>query len=69
MRLRLSDPTQKSLDLKVLERFLPDEFAHFIGPDMRLEQVTLHKNDQVKNLLEYYMGKIQWNDKTLSSTT
>ena len=24
---------------------------------MRLEQVTLHKNDQVKNLLEYYMGK------------
>ena len=34
-----------------------DEFAHFIGPDMRLEQVTLHKNDQVKNLLEYYMGK------------
>ena len=24
---------------------------------MRLEQVTLHKNDQVKKLLEYYMGK------------
>lgn len=24
---------------------------------MRLEQVTLHKNDQVQNLLEYYMGK------------
>ena len=35
----------------------PDEFAHFIGPDMRLEQVTLHKNDQVQKLLEYYMGK------------
>ena len=30
---------------------------HFIGPDMRLEQVTLHKNDQVAQLLEYYMGK------------
>ena len=24
---------------------------------MRLEQVTLHKNDQVQKLLEYYMGK------------
>ena len=29
----------------------------YIGPDMRLEQVTLHKNDQVQKLLEYYMGK------------
>ena len=28
-----------------------------LGPDMRLEQVTLHKNDQVQKLLEYYMGK------------
>ena len=42
---------------KGLGEISPDEFAHFIGPDMRLEQVTLHKNDQVKNLLEYYMGK------------
>ena len=30
---------------------------NFIGPDMRLEQVTLHKTDQVQKLLEYYMGK------------
>ena len=29
----------------------------FIGPDIRLEQVTLNKNDQVQKLLEYYMGK------------
>ena len=35
----------------------PDEFKHFIGPDIRLEQVSLHKSDQVKELLEYYMGK------------
>ena len=35
----------------------PDEFAGFIGPDIRLEQVTLNKNDQVQKLLEYYMGK------------
>ena len=35
----------------------PEACTHFIGPDMRLEQVTLHKNDQVHKLLEYYMGK------------
>ncbi len=42
---------------KGLGEISSDEFAHFIGPDMRLEQVTLHKNDQVQKLLEYYMGK------------
>ena len=42
---------------KGLGEISPDEFAHFIGPDMRLEQVTLHKNAQVQKLLEYYMGK------------
>ena len=42
---------------KGLGEISPDEFAHFIGSDMRLEQVTLHKNDQVQKLLEYYMGK------------
>lgn len=35
----------------------PDEFRHFIGKDMRLEQVNLRKNDLVKELLEFYMGK------------
>ena len=42
---------------KGLGEISPDEFAHFIGPDMRLEQVTLHKNDQVQKLLEYSRGK------------
>ena len=42
---------------KGLGEISPEEFVHFIGPDMRLEQVTLHKNDQVQKLLEYYMGK------------
>ena len=42
---------------KGLGEISPEEFVHFIGPDMRLEQVTLHKNDQVAKLLEYYMGK------------
>ena len=49
--------TRKSPDLKGLGEISPEEFAHFIGPDMRLEQVTLHKTDQVQKLLEYYMGK------------
>lgn len=42
---------------KGLGEISPDEFAHFIGENMRLEQVTLHKTDQVHKLLEYYMGK------------
>ena len=50
-------PDPEITRFKGLGDISPDEFAHFIGPDMRLEQVTLHKNDQVKNLLEYYMGK------------
>ena len=50
-------PDPEITRFKGLGEISPDEFAHFIGPDMRLEQVSLHKNDQVKNLLEYYMGK------------
>jgi topoisomerase-4 subunit B len=33
------------------------EFADFIGPDMRLDQVKLQKGDSVDKLLEFYMGK------------
>ena len=35
----------------------PDQFKNYIGPEKRLEQVTLHKTDQVHKLLQYYMGK------------
>lgn len=62
-------PDPEITRFKGLGEISPDEFSHFIGPDMRLEQVTLHKNDQVQKLLEYYMGKIRWKDKTSSSTT
>ena len=34
-----------------------DIIKHFIGKDMRLEQVSLRKTDAVKELLEFYMGK------------
>ncbi len=50
-------PDPEITRFKGLGEISPDEFKNFIGPDMRLEQVTLHKNDQVQKLLEYYMGK------------
>ena len=50
-------PDPEITRFKGLGEISPEEFANFIGPDMRLEQVTLHKNDQVQRLLEYYMGK------------
>ena len=53
---RLS-PDPEITRFKGLGEISPDEFKHFIGPDMRLEPVTLHKSDNVNSLLEYYMGK------------
>ena len=50
-------PDPEITRFKGLGEISPEEFAGFIGPDMRLEQVTLHKTDQVQKLLEYYMGK------------
>ncbi len=50
-------PDPEITRFKGLGEISPEEFAGFIGPDMRLEQVTMHKTDQVQKLLEYYMGK------------
>ena len=50
-------PDPEITRFKGLGEISPDEFRHFIGPDIRLEQVTLHKSDEVAKLLEYYMGK------------
>ena len=50
-------PEPEITRFKGLGEISPDEFAGFIGEDIRLEQVTLHKTDQVQKLLEYYMGK------------
>lgn len=49
-------PDPEITRFKGLGEIGPDEFVHFIGPDIRLEQVTLNKTDQVDMLLEYYMG-------------
>lgn len=42
---------------KGLGEISPEEFRGFIGPDMRLDRVTLRKEDAVAELLEFYMGK------------
>ena len=42
---------------KGLGEISPDEFRGFIGPDMRLDQVSVRKEDGVNSLLSFYMGK------------
>ncbi|MCL1608766.1 MULTISPECIES: DNA topoisomerase IV subunit B [Mediterranea] len=55
--IRKLSPNPEITRFKGLGEISPDEFKHFIGKDMRLEQVTLRKTDTVKDLLEFYMGK------------
>lgn len=42
---------------KGLGEISPSEFELFIGKDIRLDPVILTKEQGIKNLLEYYMGK------------
>jgi len=42
---------------KGLGEISPEEFARFIGPDMRKELMRLEQGDHIQQLLEYYMGK------------
>ena len=42
---------------KGLGEISPDEFKGFIGKEIRLDQVSLRKEDAVGDLLAYYMGK------------
>ncbi|MDR0895565.1 MAG: type IIA DNA topoisomerase subunit B [Prevotellaceae bacterium] len=50
-------PNPEITRFKGLGEISPDEFQHFIGKDIRLEQVKLRKEDLVKELLAFYMGK------------
>ena len=50
-------PNPEITRFKGLGEISPDEFKNFIGEDMRLERVRLRKDDLVKELLEFYMGK------------
>ncbi|MFO7670014.1 MAG: DNA topoisomerase IV subunit B [Bacteroidales bacterium] len=42
---------------KGLGEISPDEFKHFIGPEIRLQPVRMKKDDDLKEILEFYMGK------------
>ncbi len=42
---------------KGLGEISPDEFRGFIGEDMRIDRVTLRKEDCFAEVLEFYMGK------------
>jgi topoisomerase-4 subunit B len=59
-RLAAMDAAGKNPEItrfKGLGEISPDEFKNFIGKDMRLDQVTMRKEDLVKEMLEFYMGK------------
>jgi len=49
-------PNPEITRFKGLGEISPDEFKGFIGKDIRLDQVTLRKEDAVADLLEFYMG-------------
>jgi topoisomerase-4 subunit B len=42
---------------KGLGEISPDEFARFIGPEMKVDPVIMEQGEHIQNLLEYYMGK------------
>jgi topoisomerase IV subunit B len=50
-------PSPEITRFKGLGEISPNEFVHFIGPDIRLEPVVLTKDSSIDELLEYYMGK------------
>ena len=42
---------------KGLGEISAEEFKEFIGPNIRLDRVSLRKDDAVQDMLEFYMGK------------
>jgi topoisomerase-4 subunit B len=50
-------PNPEITRFKGLGEISPSEFKHFIGKDVRLDSVSLRKQDSVKEMLEFYMGK------------
>lgn len=50
-------PNPEITRFKGLGEISPDEFKNFIGPEMRLEPVTMKKEDSISHLLPFYMGK------------
>ena len=50
-------PNPEITRFKGLGEISPSEFKNFIGKDLRLDPVTLKKQDAVREMLEFYMGK------------
>ena len=50
-------PNPEITRFKGLGEISANEFKGFIGSDIRLDQVTLRKEDTVADLMEFYMGK------------
>ncbi|MDR1372452.1 MAG: type IIA DNA topoisomerase subunit B [Dysgonamonadaceae bacterium] len=50
-------PNPEITRFKGLGEISPSEFKHFIGKDLRLDPVTMRKEDAVKDMLDFYMGK------------
>jgi topoisomerase-4 subunit B len=50
-------PKPEITRFKGLGEISPDEFAHFIGKNIRLEPVMLGQEETIHQLLDYYMGK------------
>ena len=42
---------------KGLGEISPKEFKQFIGPDMRLQQVSIDTLSEISKVLTFYMGK------------
>ena len=49
-------PEPEITRFKGLGEISPEEFAAFIGPEIRLEQVKIDKDEQIEKILKYYMG-------------
>ena len=50
-------PNAEITRFKGLGEISPDEFKNFIGKDMRLDPVLLHKDFDIKGVLSFYMGE------------
>ena len=50
-------PNPEITRFKGLGEISPDEFKYFIGDNIRLDKVRLGNDDNIPELLEFYMGK------------
>jgi len=62
-------PNPEITRFKGWERSRQTSFRHFIGEDIRLDRVTMRKEDLLKELLEFYMVRTRRSGRHLSSIT